>query len=132
MSTATEAAPSKSMLWAGRALSALPVALFVASALGKLSHTPDVVAGLTGKYGYPQASIAVIGTIELLSAAIYAVPLTSVLGAVLLTGYLGGAVATHVRAGEPFFLPLGVAIVVWAGLFLRDERIRALLPINRA
>lgn len=131
MSNGTEPAQSKSMLWAGRVLSALPVLLFVASAVGKLTHSPDVVAGLTGKYGYPAGSIAVIGTIELLSAAIYAVPMTSVLGAVLLTGYLGGAISTHVRAGEPFIVPLLVGVVLWGGLFLRDERIRALLPIKR-
>ncbi|MFI5302368.1 MAG: DoxX family protein [Polyangiales bacterium] len=133
MSNAVEAAPSqsKSMSWAGRVVSALPVLVLVASAIMKLSHNPTAVAGLTGKYGYPEGAIAVIGTVELLCAVIYLVPLTSVLGAVLLTGYLGGAVATHVRAGEPFAIPVVVGVLVWAGLFLRDERIRALLPLKR-
>jgi hypothetical protein len=67
---------------------------------------------------------------EIVCALIYAIPRTSVLGAILLTGYLGGATATHVHAGEPFFLPIVVGIAVWLGLFLRDTRVRALVPVR--
>ena len=69
--------------------------------------------------------------VELLSTLLYVIPQTSVLGAVILTGYLGGAVATHVRVGDVFVAPLGLGVLVWAGLFLRDARIRALLPLRR-
>ena len=68
--------------------------------------------------------------VEVVCAVIYAIPQTSILGAILLTGYLGGAVSTHVRAGEPFFLALIVGVLVWLGLYLRDERLRALVPLR--
>jgi hypothetical protein len=71
-----------------------------------------------------------IAIVELACVLLYAIPRTSVLGAILLTGYLGGAISTHVRAGEPFYLPLGVGVIVWLGLFLRDARLRALLPLR--
>jgi hypothetical protein len=66
----------------------------------------------------------------LLSVVCYLIPRTAVLGAVLLTGYLGGAIATHARLGEPFVAPIILGVVVWAGLWLRDPRLRALLPLN--
>jgi xanthine/uracil permease len=69
--------------------------------------------------------------VEIACAILYAIPRTSVLGAVLLTGYLGGATATHVRANEAFFLPVVTGVVVWAGLYLRDDRLRALIPLRR-
>jgi hypothetical protein len=68
--------------------------------------------------------------VEIACAVLYAIPRTSVLGAILLTGYLGGATSTHVRAGEPFYLAVGTGIVVWLGLYLRDERLRALIPLR--
>jgi xanthine/uracil permease len=74
--------------------------------------------------------MARIALVEIACGIVYAIPQTSVLGAILLTGYLGGATATHVRAGEPFFLPIVVGIVVWLGLFLREERLRALVPLR--
>jgi hypothetical protein len=70
--------------------------------------------------------------LELFCAAVYVVPRTAVLGAVLLTGYLGGAVATHVRVGDAFIVPLLLGVLVWAGLYLRDERVRALLPLRKS
>jgi hypothetical protein len=71
-----------------------------------------------------------IGLLELLCAVLYLVPQTALLGAVLLTGYLGGAVATHLRIGEPFVLPLVLGVLIWAGLWLRDPRLRGLLPLR--
>ena len=68
--------------------------------------------------------------VELACAIIYAIPRTAVLGAILMTGYLGGATATHLRVGEPFYLPIVVGIVVWIGLYLRDERLHALVPLR--
>ncbi len=81
-------------------------------------------------YGYPEGALLRITLVEIACALVYAIPRTSILGAILLTGYLGGATATHVRAGEPFFLPLVVGIVVWLGLYLRDGRLRALVPLR--
>jgi hypothetical protein len=74
--------------------------------------------------------MARIAIVELVCVLLYAIPRTSVLGAILLTGYLGGAISTHVRAGEPFILPLAVGVIIWLGLFLRDARLRDLLPLR--
>jgi hypothetical protein len=122
--------PSKGQVWAGRVVSALPVVGLTMSAGMKLSHNPHLVAQFVEKLGYPEGTLGPIGLAELLCAILYAVPQTTVLGAILLTGYLGGAVATHVRIGEPFVAPLVLGVLVWAGLFLRDERLRALLPLR--
>jgi len=131
MQSADQAAPaSRTSLWTGRILSALPVLLmFFTGVFGLLK--PAMVAPQFVHYGYPDGSLMRITIVELLCALIYAIPQTSVLGAILLTGYLGGATATHVRVGEPFFIPIIVGVVVWAGLFLRDERLRALIPLRR-
>lgn len=123
--------PSKVQLWGGRAASALPVLGLVMSAAMKLSHNAQMATQFIGKFGYAESSIGPIGIVELACTMLYCVPKTSVLGAVLLTGYLGGAVATHVRVGDPFVLPLALGVLVWAGLFLRDERVRALLPLRK-
>jgi hypothetical protein len=124
--------PSKAQLWAGRVVSALPVLGLAMSAAMKLSHNAQMVPQFVGKFGFPESSIGPIGAVELLCAILYAIPRTSVIGAVLLTGYLGGAVATHVRVGDSFIVPLLLGVLVWAGIFLRDVRVRALLPLRRA
>jgi hypothetical protein len=101
------------------------------SAVMKLMRTPQVLEGWA-KSGYPDASLLVIGLTELACAVLYVIPRTSVLGAILVTGYLGGATATHVRLGEAVFVaPVILGILAWAGLFLRDPRLRALLPLRR-
>jgi hypothetical protein len=117
-------------VWGGRVASALPVLVLVMSASMKLAHQPMVVDTFVQKLGYPEGSLATIGILELACALIYVVPRTTVLGAVLLTAYLGGAVATHVRVGEPFFGPVVLGVLVWVGLYLRDPRIRALVPLR--
>jgi hypothetical protein len=124
--------PSKAQLWGGRVASALPVLGLLMSASMKFSHSAQLVPQFVGKLGFPESSMTPLGVVELVSTILYAVPKTSVLGAVLLTGYLGGAVATHVRVGDPFIAPLVLGVLVWAGLFLRDERVRALLPLRKA
>jgi hypothetical protein len=121
----------KGVLWTSRILSALPVLLLAFSASMKLSHSPQIVEGFVGKYGYPEGSLLVIGLLELACTAVYVIPRTSVLGAILLTGYLGGAIATHVRAGEPFVVPLLAGILVWVGLYLREDRLRGLVPLRK-
>lgn len=89
----------------------------------------------TVSLGYPLDSVRVIGIVELVCLVLYLVPRTSVLGALLLTGYLGGAIATHVRIGNPLFthilFPVYVALFVWGGLFLRDPRLAELLPLRK-
>jgi hypothetical protein len=91
-----------------------------------------VVETFVGKLGYPAGMLPALAGLELLCTVVYLVPRTAALGAVLLTGYLGGAVATHVRVGEAFVVPLLLGVFLWAGLYLRDERIRALLPLRKA
>jgi hypothetical protein len=118
---------SKTSLSAGHILSALVVLLFVVTGLFSLVK-PAVAAQAAARYGYPDGAMLSIAIVEIACAIVYAIPRTSVLGAILLTGYLGGATATHVRAGEPFFLPIVVGIVVWLGLFLREDRLRNLVP----
>ncbi len=121
----------KAALWGGRVASALPVLALVMSAAMKLSHAPQIVEQFTGKLGYTEGSLTGIGILELACVIAYIVPRTAVLGAILLTGYLGGAVATHVRIGEPFVAPIVLGVLVWVGLFLRDERLRALVPLRQ-
>jgi len=121
---------SKKMIWAGRIMSALPVLMLLLSGVMKLVKPAAVVEGFV-RLGYPESLTVGIGIVELACAALYVVPRTSVLGAILLTAYLGGATATHVRIGEPFFMPILLGVLVWGGLFLRDERLRALLPLRQ-
>jgi|HubBroStandDraft_5_1064220.scaffolds.fasta_scaffold147785_1 hypothetical protein len=118
-------------LWTGRVLSGLPVLSLLMSASMKLSHSPMVVETFVGKLGYPANILPALAALELFCTVVYVVPRTAVLGAVLLTGYLGGAVATHVRVGEAFAIPLVLGVLLWAGLYLRDERIGALLPLRK-
>ena len=127
--TAQTGPVSKKMLWAGRVLSALPVLLLLVSGVGKLMKPAAVVEGFV-HLGYAAGMAVPIGIVELACTVVYLIPGTSVLGAILLTGYLGGATATHVRIGEAFITPVLAGVLVWAGLFLRDARLRALLPLR--
>lgn len=131
MQSDTQTAPlSKKMLWAGYIISVLPVLLLLFSGVMKLVKPASVVEGFV-RLGYPESLALGIGIVELACAVVYVIPQTSVLGAILLTGYLGGATATHVRIGEPFFMPIVLGVLIWGGLFLRDDRLRALLPLRR-
>lgn len=116
--------------WSGRLLSGLAVLFLTFDAVIKLIAHPMAVAG-TMELGYPEGTVAVIGLIELVLLVLYLVPRASVVGALLWTAYLGGAVATHVRVGNPMFshilFPTYVAALLWAGLWLRDTRVRAML-----
>ena len=118
---------------AGVVLTVLPVLFLVFDIVIKFSGLPIVNQSMT-ELGYPVEAAAGIGVLELVCLAVYLIPRTSVLGAVLLTGYLGGAIATHVRVGNPLFshvlFPTYVAALLWAGLFLREHRLRTLLPLR--
>jgi uncharacterized membrane protein YphA (DoxX/SURF4 family) len=121
---------SKKKLWAGRIISALPVLLLLFSGVMKLMKPPSVLQGFAG-YGYPESMLVVIGLLEIACTVIYAIPRTSILGAILLTGYLGGATATNVRVGNPaFIMTVILGVLAWVGLFLRDDRLRALIPLR--
>jgi DoxX-like family len=128
-SDALTAPASKKMLWAGRSVSALVVLFLLFDSLVKLMQLSLAVEP-TIRLGYPESLVLGIGMVELVCLVVYAIPPTSILGAILLTGYLGGATATHVRIGDPFFFPIVVGVLVWLGLFLRDNRLRALLPLR--
>jgi DoxX-like protein len=124
---------SKALLWTGYIVSALPVLGLIASAVMKFGKPAFVVEGMD-KHGYPEGIIVGLGVVELACTLLYIIPQTSVLGAILLTGYLGGATATHVRVGEfsqAIFGPVLFGVLIWLGLFLRDSRLRALVPLRR-
>jgi len=121
---------SKKMLWAGWTLTALPALLLLFSGVMKLVNPAGMPEEFT-RLGYPVSLAAGIGIVELLCTVVYLIPRTSVLGAILLTGYLGGATATHVRIGDLFIMPILVGVVLWAGLYLRDPSIRALIPLRK-
>ena len=124
------AAPvSRKMLWAGWIVSGLPVLLLLFSAVMKLAR-PEAVLEEFARLGYPERLVVGIGVLELACTVLYLIPRTAVLGAILLTGYLGGATATHLRIGDPFLPPAIVGLVVWLGLYLRDRRVRALIPLR--
>ena len=120
------------VVWTSRVLSAIPVLMLLLSGVMKIMHGPQVVEAFIGKYGWPERLLAPLGVIEVLCTLIYVVPQTAVLGAVLMTGYLGGAIATEVRIGSPNFIgPLVFGIFVWGGLWLRELRLRPLMPLRR-
>ena len=133
-SDAQSVPPSKRRLWTGRIMSALPALFLLVDGVGKLVKPAPVVQG-TVQLGYPESVLLGLGIVLLSCTVLYVIPRTAVLGAILLTGYLGGAVATHVRVGSPLFshilFPVYVAVLIWGGLYLRDEGLRALIPLRR-
>jgi hypothetical protein len=126
----TSPSPSKAVLAISYIMSAIPVLMLFMSAGMKISKVPMVTDGFA-KMGFPAGVIMPIGIVELLCTVLYIIPQTAVLGAILLTGYLGGAIVTHVRAEEAFIGPLAFGVLVWGGLFLRDGRIRNLIPLRK-
>jgi len=125
---------SKGRLWTGRIMSALPALFLLVDGVGKLIKPAPVVEG-TVQLGYPESVLLGLGIVLLTCTILYTIPRTAILGAILLTGYLGGAIATHVRVGSPLFshilFPVYLAMLIWGGLYLRDERLRALIPLRR-
>ena len=122
---------SKNQLWAGRIISALPTLLLLFSGVMKLLKPTPVLQGFA-HYGYPESLIVVIGILEIACTLVYVIPQSSYLGAILMTAYLGGATASNVRVGDPsYFATVILGVLVWAGLYLRDARLRALLPLRR-
>ena len=130
LSTTGSVSRSRLRQWSGLALSALAIVGLTMSAIMKLTHAPSFVGTWTEHLGYSERLLTPIGILEAACVAIYAIPRTAVLGAVLLTAYLGGAVATHVRVGDPFVAPIVIGTLVWLGLYLRDTRVGALAPLR--
>src|SRR5262245_7429940 len=126
---------SRRVLWAGRILSGLAVLFLAFDAVMKLAKVGPAVEGTT-QLGYPESVIVPLGLIQVACLVTYLVPRTAALGALLWTGYLGGAVATHVRVGSPLLthtlFPIYVAAFLWLGLWLRDPLVRAFLPLRAA
>jgi hypothetical protein len=123
---------SAKTLWTGRVLSGLPSLFLLVDGVMKLVK-PAIVVDTTTQLGYPERVILPLGVALLGCTIIYLIPRTAVLGVILLTGYLGGAVATHVRAGDgwfPIVFPVIFGVMIWGGLYLRDERLRALIPLR--
>jgi hypothetical protein len=121
------------MLWTGRVFSFLVVAQLLSSAWFRATHHPSAVAEIVTGYGYPESAIVPIVVAECTLVVLYLVPQTSVLAAIVMTGYLGGAVATHLRIADTAraAIPLVVGILAWGGLYLRDRCIRQLIPFRR-
>jgi DoxX-like family len=119
------------MPWAGWLLSLWPVFVVLTSATWKLTRNQWYVAEFA-RIGWPESALPLLAFLQLGCILLYIIPRTSVLGAVLLTGYLGGAIATYVRIGEPYpvLVPLSTSVIAWAGIYLRDERLRSLLPFR--
>ncbi len=134
MQSATQTvSASKKMLWTGRIVSAVVVLFLLFDSVIKFIKPAPVIEA-SAHLGLPDSLVVVLGIILLACTAIYAIPRTSILGAILLTGYLGGAVATHLRIGDPLFsqalFPVYMGVLLWGGLFLREDRLRALIPLR--
>jgi hypothetical protein len=125
---------SKGQLWTGRVLSTIAVLFMLFDTVIHAMRGPQVVQGFA-QLGFPLSIAIPLSTIEFIGIVLYVFPRTSVLGAILLTGYLGGAVAAQVRIGAPLLgfvlAPVYVALFLWVGLYLRDERVRAVFPVRR-
>jgi hypothetical protein len=118
------------MTWTGRVFSFIVVGMLLFSAYVKVSGHPEAVGGFA-KAGYPDGVVFTIGIVEILCALLYAIPKTRYFGAVLVAGYLGGAICHHVRADEAFTAPLVLGILAWVGLWLRDASFRRLAPLSQ-
>jgi hypothetical protein len=136
MSTEPSRTPSTPswMLWTGRVLSFLPIAVLLSSAWVRSTHHTNAVAEIVQGYGYPESAIVPIVISECVLVVLYLIPQTSVLAAIVMTGYLGGAVATHLRIADAAraTIPLVSGIFAWGGLYLRDRRIRQLIPFRKS
>lgn len=117
-------------LWAGRILTALPILVLAMSAAMKLSRAPTFLEKWTSEMGFQESTLLPVALLELFCLAMYAVPRTRILGAILVTGYLGGATVTHLRVGQPFVIPVVLGIFAWLGVYLTDHRLTSLVPFR--
>jgi hypothetical protein len=129
MATETPSGSNNKMLfWFGCVASAIPVLMLVLSITMKFMKPPGASEGFQ-KLGWDENLAIYLAITEIACTVLYVIPQTAVLGAILLTGYLGGATATHVRVHDDFYMPIVLGVLIWLGLFLRDARLRKLIPI---
>ena len=122
---------SKAATWIGRIISILVSLMFIFSASFKFIDGPQVTEGFV-HLGLPERIMKPLGVLELTCVVLYLIPATSVVGAILLTGYIGGAICTHWRVGDPFYVQILTGILIWLGLYLRDDRLKPLMPVRRS
>jgi hypothetical protein len=126
----TQTEPNAKALWIGRVLSAIPIGVMLFSASMKVHPSPFVVQFLVDHLGYPPGYLPRLLVLELMCVVLYAIPRTATVGAILITGYLGGAIASHWRVGDPPVVQCLLIVFAWGGLYLRDPRLKALLPLR--
>lgn len=124
------AVAGKKLAWTGWTLSILTSLLFLMSGVMKFIGGPEVLKGLE-HFGMSQSMMVPLGVLELTCMIIYLIPITSVLGAILMTGYVGGIIVTHWRVGDPLYLPIVLGLMIWLGLYLREPRLEELIPLRR-
>lgn len=123
-------ATSRKVVWLSWVLSVVPSLLLAMSSFLKFQGGPEVVKGFS-HLGIPPSMMAPLGILEIVCTILYLIPASSVAGAILLTGFMGGAICTHWRVGDPFWVQIIIALVLWLALWLRDDRLKALLPITK-
>ncbi len=122
-------AASGKIVWVGRVITVLAALVFLMSAFLKLKGGPELMQGLA-HLGLPESMIRPLAILEISCVVIYLIPPTSVLGAILLAGFIGGTICTHWRVGDPFFVQIALGIFVWLGLYLREPRLKGLIPLR--
>ena len=125
------AAGSGKVVWIGRVISMLVALVFLLSGVMKVKGGPELKEGLA-HLGLPESIVIPLAIIELACVALYLIPATSVLGAILLTGFMGGAILTHWRVGDPVFIQIAIGLLLWLGLYLREARLKALIPLRQS
>jgi len=118
------------VVWVGWVISVLASLLFAFSAVLKLKGGPELAQGMA-HLGLPDSMVIPLAILEISCVVIYLIPVTSVLGAILLAGYIGGAICTHWRSGDPFYIQILLGLCVWVGIYLREDRLKALIPLRR-
>src|SRR5712664_2992885 len=121
----------RTIAWTGGTISILVALVFLVSAFMKIRGGEEVAQGIAN-LGLPESLLVPLSILEISCVVIYLIPATSVLGAILLTGYIGGAICTHLRVGDPFYIQIAIGIFVWLGVYLRESRLRALIPLRRS
>ena len=127
------AAPRKGQLWVGRILSAVPVLMLMFSGFMKITHAPQMVVSWVNQFGWSERLLTPVGLTEVACALVFAIPRTAVLGAILVASFLGGAFAAHLRVGDAGggAVPIMLAVLAWIGVYLREDRLRPLIPLRR-
>jgi len=124
------AAGGGKVVWVGRVISVLVSLMFLMSAAMKLKGGPELAEGMA-HLGLPSSMVVPLAILELTCVVIYLIPMTSVLGAILLAGYVGGAICTHWRVGDPIFIHIVLGLLIWLGLYLREPRLKELIPLRK-